>query len=165
MNRTLPLTLIVAVGLLVAACLLAMSASVHAQEGTEYTKSDLQDIYVSFLKSEGYMASIDGDGDVTFKREGKEYFIGVDERDPQFFRLVIPNIWPIENEAERQKVLIAAHHSTAVAKCAKVFMVKDNVWVSIEIFVNSPEDFRPLFNRSISALQTGVGSFVEKMRE
>ena len=46
-----------------------------------------------------------------------------------------------------------------------MFTVKENVWVAAELFVNKPEDFKPLFNRCISAIQTGMLSYVTKMSE
>ena len=96
----------------------------------------------SNLSAEGYRPSIDGDGDVKFKREGRTYFIIVSEKDPEFFRLVLANIWEIENDVERSRVLQAADHSNAASKVSKVYIVKDNVWVCVELFVAAPEDFR-----------------------
>jgi len=140
-------------------------SSIHAQEEREFTKADLQDLYVSFLKREGYNPSIDDDGDVAFKSEGKNYFISIDEKDPQFFRLVFPAFWKIEDESERKAVSQAALHSSTVTKCAKVFVVKDNVWASIELFLAKPSDFEPIFSRSLSALRAGVKNFAEKMQQ
>ena len=166
MTTTIRLSLIAALFLVVATYVFRAQSPLIAQEPTtQYSKSDLQDLYVAYLKKEGYLPLVDGDGDVQFKLEGRSYFIAVDAKDPQLFRLVFPNFWKIENEAERQKVLIAANHATGLTKVAKVFMVKDQVLASIEIFVESPEDFQPVFKRSISALKGSVENFATKMRE
>ena len=129
------------------------------------SKEQLQRLYVEYLSAEGYRPSIDGDGDVKFKREGRTYFIIVSEKDPEFFRLVLANIWEIEGDVERSRVLQAADHSNAVSKVSKVYIVKDNVWVCVELFVAAPEDFRGVFQRSMSAMETGVSNYVERMRE
>ncbi|MEZ6067482.1 MAG: YbjN domain-containing protein [Planctomycetaceae bacterium] len=142
----------------------AAPAPVAAQDGG-YTKEQLQEIYMQFLKEEGYVPHVDEDGDVVFKAEGRTYFIGVNEKDPEFFRLVFPFFWEIESEAERTKAFSACNHANLETKVAKVFVVKDNTWASVELFVQSPEDFKPLFKRSLSAIKVSVDSFAEKMRE
>ena len=152
----------------VKACLLAtFSALVFAanagaaqDEGTE-----LQRLYQTYLADEGYRPSIDADGDVRFKREGNNYFIAVSDDDPEFFTVVLPNIWPIDDDAERTRVLAAADASNAKSKVSKVYTVKDDVWVSVELFVKRPEDFKGVFERAMSALDNGTDNFVSKMRE
>jgi hypothetical protein len=129
------------------------------------TKSSLQNLYMDYLKNEGYRPEVDSDGDVEFKREGLTYFIVVDPDDPECFRLVLANIWKIDDEAERQKVLASADYSNAKSKVSKVYTVKDNVWVSIEILVAHPEDFKAVFKRSLSALTNGEQNFTEDMRK
>ena len=108
---------------------------------------------------------MDDDDDVRFKAEGRLYFIAIDDEDPQFFRLVFPNFWSIEDADERQKVLVAASHATMKTKVSKVFVVRDNVWASVELFVGQPVGVQPVFKRSLSALQAGVRAFAESMRE
>ncbi len=122
-------------------------------------------MFFDFLVSEGYRPEIDEDGDVLFRREGRVYLILVDEDDDEFFRLVFPNFWSIDNEFEREKAEKAALYASAKTKVAKVFTVRDNVWASIEMFCSPLENFKPVFERSIRALNVAVQSFAEKMRE
>lgn len=129
------------------------------------SKAELQRLYKDFLTEEGYKPELDSDGDVRFKREGKTYVIIIDAKDPEFFRLVLPNIWEIESEAERVQVLVAADASNAKSKVSKVCTMGDNVWVSIELFVGQPEDFKKVFTRALGALDNGVINFVVKMKE
>lgn len=129
------------------------------------SKQQRADMYKNYLTEEGFSPKIDSDGDVVFKYEGKSYCIMVDENDEEFFRLIFPNFWSIENEEERNKVLMAAAYSTARTKVAKIFTVRDDTWASIEMFCSPPEAFKIAFRRCVSALQTGVNNFLEKMRE
>lgn len=145
--------------------LLSLLAKQVETSGSVSKESDLQNMYIRYLTDEGYKPKVDKDGDVQFKHESKVYFISVDERDPEFFRIVLAGIWSIESELERQKVLVAADHSNATSKVAKVFTLRDRVWVSIEVFLSKPEQFRQIFKRSMSALQNGVIEFVKKMKE
>jgi hypothetical protein len=134
-------------------------------QNTSDKKKELQRLYVGFLTDEGYKPEIDSDGDVRFKYEGKTYFIQVTEADPEFFRLVLANIWSIDSETERAQVMTALDYSNARSKVTKAHSVKDNVWVCVELFVADPADFKGVFKRSLSALQNGVANFVTKIRE
>ncbi|MGU5695448.1 T3SS (YopN, CesT) and YbjN peptide-binding chaperone 1 [Aeromonas veronii] len=120
---------------------------------------------MSYLTYEEYKPEIDSDGDVRFKRDGNVYYIDVNERDPEFFRIVLANIWPIESDKERSQVLMAASDANAISKVSKVFTVENDVWVSIDLFVRRPEDFKDVFTRSMSALDNGVRNFAKRMKE
>ena len=122
-------------------------------------------LYHNFLAEEGYRPVIDKDGDVTFKVEGRIYFIQIFEDDDLFFRVCFPNFWEIESDEERQKVLKASNIATRTSKVAKIFTVEDNVWASVELFIGDPDAFKLVFARCLSALQNCVRSFTEKMRE
>ncbi len=79
-----------------------------------------------------------------------------DENDEEFFRLVYPGFWSIESELEREKAQRALT-ATAQTKVAKVFLVCDNTWASIEMFCSPPEVFRTAFHRSLRALRRRWG--------
>jgi len=122
-------------------------------------------MYRSFLAEEGYAPKIDNDGDVLFKFEGGTYFIAVSEKDEVFFRIVFPNFWPIESEQERVRALLAAASATAETKVAKVFLVRDDTYASIEMFCSPPDTFKPVFRRCLNALRASVEHFREKMQD
>jgi hypothetical protein len=145
---------------------IAFTTSAFSQKGgKELTTEQLQKMYQEFLSDEGYKPELDEDGDVRFKREGKTYFINVEASDPECFRVVLANIWPIESEDERKQVMVAMDHCNAQAKVAKAYMVKDNVWVAIETFIAKPEDFKVIFQRSLSALDHGVSLYATRIRQ
>jgi hypothetical protein len=129
------------------------------------TRQDLQRLYVEYLSDQGYKPEVDGDGDVVFRAEGISYCISVDEKDIQYFRVVCPNYWKIESDDERAEALEALSHSNARCKVAKSYILRGQVWSSVEIFVERPTAFKVLFARSLSALQFGVRTFADKMRE
>ena len=129
------------------------------------SREEFQRMYSDFLRDEGYKPVVDDDGDVRFKYEGKTYFIQVSENDPQYFRIAFANFWPIENEKELGQAFVAANDSNMKSKVSKVLIIRENVWVSLEIFVGHPDDFKQVFSRSMSALNNGVDGFVKKMRE
>ena len=129
------------------------------------TKQERTEMYRAFLAEEGYAPKVDEDGDIVFKCEGKTYVILVEDKDAEFFRLAYPNFWSIDSEAERAKVAEASLHATTQTKVVKVFPIKDNTWAAIEMFCSPPEAFKPVFQRSLSALRSGVEAFRSKMNE
>ena len=134
-------------------------------EKTRPAKVEFAQIYLDYLREQGFRPETDKDGDVVFKVEGKTYLIIVDEDDLNYFRLVFPNFWEIESDEEHQKVLAAVDQASSKTKVAKVYTTpQNNVWASVEIFLPKPESFAPIFERSLNALQACVASFVEQMR-
>jgi hypothetical protein len=136
-----------------------------AQEPSSWTAEALQAMYMEHLHELKFSSEVDEDGDVRFVHEARTYFISVDAKDPSCFRLVLANIWPIESEEERTKVMRAMDRCNALAKVTKAYLVRDNVWVAVETFLPKPEDHREVFQRSLAALAHGVGIFARAMRE
>lgn len=128
------------------------------------TRQERLDLYHEILEQEGYRPTIDKDGDLMFKIEGKTYFVFAEEDDAEFFRLVFPNFWAIENEDERARAYVAAHDATAQTKVAKVFVVNDDTWACLELFCDPPETVKTVLTRGIAAVQAAVDTFAQIMR-
>jgi hypothetical protein len=47
---------------------------------------------------------------------------------------------------------------------SKTFVVENDTWACVELFLVKPDDFKPLFYRSLDAIDNGVKNFVGKMR-
>jgi hypothetical protein len=136
--------------------------SLHAQ--TTKSKKSLQRMYNSYLTENGYNPRVDSDGDILFTYEGRSYYIFVNENDAEFFRLVLPNIWSIESESERRKVLAAVDEASRKTKVAKAYTMNDNVWISVEAYIPEPENFQHTFRRSLRAMDSARQTFTEYMR-
>lgn len=145
---------------LFAALLLLGSTVVFAQD---YSESELQNMYMDFLKDEGIEGWVDSDGDVQFEYNERNYFIEVNENDNEFFRVVLFNIWPIESNSEAVQVAFACDAVNREMKVAKAYTTSDNVWIACELFVGRPEHFKPVFMRCLSSIDSGVDKFVEEM--
>ena len=116
------------------------------------------------LAARNLTASIDKDGDVVFKRDGKTWIIFIDDADPTFFRIALPNFWPIEDEDERQRAFAACSHASCAVKVAKVFVVNDNIWASAELLLPDG-DWTAIFDRCLDTLDLVVSSFISQMRK
>jgi len=130
----------------------------------EWTREDLQNIYMEYLRHEGYVPSVDGDGDIQFKVAGDTYFIIVDENDLQFFQVymgfkmetILPEI-----------ALNAVNYSNRSSKVVKVAFSPDRKVISItaELLLNDPKDFIPVFSRAISLIQNAENNFISQVRD
>ena len=105
----------------------------------------------------------DGDGDVQFSYNDRTYFIEVNEDDNEFFRVVLPNIWPIESVSEGLQVVQACDEVNRSMKCTKAYVTNDDVWIAVELFLSSPDDFKGVFDRCLAAIEQGLETFVEEM--
>lgn len=125
----------------------------------------LAGIYVQFLEREGFRPDIDEAGDVMFRCEGRGYYLMVDDDDPGYFRLLFPNFWSIDSEAEHQRALLAAAEVTAEIKVAKVYVLGDDTQAAAEMFLADPADLARVFDRALGALQGAVRRFCEIMQD
>jgi len=121
------------------------------------------EVYAEFLRAEGFRPVVDDAGDLVFKCEGRYYCVTVDDDDPLYFRLVFPNFWGLESEAERHWARIAAAEVTAEFKVVKVYPQHDDMQAATELFLAADGDFRLVFERCIAALQGAVRRFCELM--
>ncbi len=128
------------------------------------TESELQQKFLTFLDRgmdiEGW---VDEDGDVQFEYNEKTYFIEVNESDPEFFRLVLFNIWPIESVSEQAQVYAAVDAVNRQQKVIKAYTTNDNVWIAMEVFLNDIDDYEAFLERGLKVIESGVEIFVEEM--
>lgn len=122
-------------------------------------------VYVRFLVGEGFDPQVDDAGDVLFQCDGNNYYLMVDDDDPGYFRLLFPDFWSIDSEAERQRALLAAAEVTAEIKVAKVYVIGDDTQAAAEMFLADPEDLGRVFDRALRALQGAVRRFCEIMQD
>jgi len=127
------------------------------------TKADLQSIYLGFLREEGYLPSVDADGDILFKVSGNNYFIIVDENDPQFFRIYTGvSLGAFSAEA----ALNAANYSNMRSKVAKVYIASDgrSAAINTELLLSDPQNFKPVLARALSLMRLAESIFFTRLR-
>ncbi len=124
-----------------------------------------QDYILEFLSNEGYRPSNDDEGDIEFKKEGSWYFITLFDNDEQYYRILKPTFWPIENAQELEWAWKASNKSTGGIKVAKVFVTDsfDNVAATAECFQPDVKAFTQVFGRLMSALSSVHNEFVDDM--
>ncbi|MCL2196875.1 MAG: YbjN domain-containing protein [Treponema sp.] len=135
-----------------------------AAQQPEYTKADLQSLYVEYLRNEGYLPSVDPDGDIKFKVGGDNYYIIVDENDLQFFQIYMGfSLGAVTPE----DALNAANLSNRRSKVVKVALSSDGTVASItaELLLDDPKNFIPIFSRAISLMRNAENNFMNQLKE
>lgn len=122
-------------------------------------------IYVEFLECEGYRPTLDDAGDVMFRCQGRCYFLMVDDDDPAYFRLLLPNFWSIDDDLEHRRALLAAADVTAEIKVAKIYVLGEDTQAAAEMFLADIHDLPKIFDRALRALQGAVHRFCELMQD
>jgi hypothetical protein len=137
---------------------------VTAQEDsrTEWTKENLQDMYMQYLRTEGYLPSVDEDGDIIFKVSGANYYIIIDENDLQFFQIYRGLKLPA---VDAEAAINAANFSNRHSKVAKVWISSDGSSVSIntELLLGNPNDFASVFTRALSVIRNAERNFFSQI--
>jgi len=125
----------------------------------EWTKSSLQNLYMDYLRIEGYTPSLTSNGDVLFKIAGENYVIEVSNDDLQYFSvyygLNLRNVTYTD-------ALYAANYASMRSKVAKLWIDTSDgltVWVEVQILLNNPRDFSTHFSRIVSILRNAISNF------
>jgi hypothetical protein len=107
------------------------------------------------------------DGQILFKRQvgpaDLTWLILVDANDPTFFRVTIPTVWQIEDPLERLRVIEAANEASARIKVAKVYVVDDYAWVSVELLLDKPQRAGKHLDRVLTLATDALLAFAEAM--
>lgn len=102
------------------------------------------EVVKEWLSNEGYKYEIDQDGDIHFRYQGKNmYFTVSQDQDDKFFRIIMPNIYQIEDD--RVKVLETCNMISRDIKVVKAFEVQGYMWLAIEMFVDSTPEINDYF--------------------
>lgn len=116
------------------------------------------------LQADGFNASIDEDGDLAFRYEGRHYALCFDNDDPLFSKLILPNIWELDSQQEFQRALAALDHLNRRLKLVKAFTVRDHIWLSVEMWMTDHGDWQQLLPRAIRAMSHALHLLSEQMR-
>ena len=120
-------------------------------------------LLADYLNSEGFPASIDSDGDIIFKSEGLDYALCFDRKDANFAKLILPNIWEINEQAELHQALIQLDNINRKLKVVKGHTVKDTVWLTVEFFYNDGAQITFFVKRMILLLAHAAMVFARGM--
>lgn len=123
------------------------------------------DYLLNYLASEGFPASFDDDGDITFKSEGLGFLICFDKDDADFAKVILPNVWQIDDQSELNQALFAIDNVNRKLKTVKAYTVKDTVWLAVEMFQSGQNDLSLFIKRIIRLLAYSARMFASGMQK
>lgn len=119
---------------------------------------------VSCLKSEGYPCSIDDDGDIVFKKEGKSCFVSVYDFNDGVYCKVFHLIKAGDlDEAETRKALHIADEVEGSLKFVRIFRTSSGKLFFIEVghWFTDISQFRSLFPVMMDVVMTARRQFLD----
>lgn len=120
-------------------------------------------LFQSYLSSIGVNVKEGNDTTISFENNELQYLFMVDNADPYYFRLLLPNVVSVSEE-NKSKITQLVTASNAKFKVAKAIILNDNVWISAEQFVYSKDNINDLFNRVLHLLETFIGDFRKELK-
>ncbi|MDR0638395.1 MAG: hypothetical protein LBG27_05775 [Spirochaetaceae bacterium] len=130
------------------------------------SKEQRLEIYARAIKVNGYSPRI-LDGDIIeFRRDGLYYYVGMEDREPEFVQLVFPAFWEIDSRNEQERAAKAASYASGRSKGAKVYLSNEyetDVSIAVDLYVPNPDDFAVHFPRMLMMIDTGAGHFEDQM--
>lgn len=103
---------------------------------------------------------------ITFEYNGLYYLFVHENSDPNYFRLIVPNLYKATDEVDLTKYKELVNTINLKFKVAKSFVTTDDtVWISVEQFVYSVDNISFLFERSLVLLDLIVIQFREELNK
>jgi hypothetical protein len=129
----------------------------------DYTKEELQEVYVDYLSTEGYKPVVnEAAGFIEFKYEGSTFILTVDETDTTYFALYVI-FWSIDGPKEYNTALSVANSVNSSVKVSKVFLAKTAAIAAVEICLPKLKDYEVIFERSLKTLHQTANQFVKEI--
>lgn len=132
----------------------ALSALAELNNSQQSLRSNI----MTFLKEEGYMPTIDGDGDLQLKIQGKTYYVSVSESDASPMYVRLSRYFNYPSDYSRIEVKVAAAE-LSLYKTVKVLCLDSQVLFQTEMYVQEPEAFKYAFFKMVSQLQSACNDF------
>lgn len=126
--------------------------SIDAQDKFNAEQLKLRAGIESFLREEGFVPEIDTDGDITFKKEGEQYFVLIDNRDVFPFYLSISKFYKYDDKYTRQKISEKLD-ALNLKKAVKVILYDGYFILQSEMFLVDAESFKFVFYKLLSQLE------------
>lgn len=129
------------------------------------TQKPLQDQYVSYLNDKGYSPEIDKDGDIMFSYNDKRYYITLDLKDPQFFRVARLANLKLSTPTNITKAKEICHDLTRNLKVTKVYWSNGQLWCSSEQYLANSEDYKDIFDRTLRLTESAYNQFAKAWKD
>ena len=134
-----------------------------AQKNSHLTKTSHVDYLLTYLLNEGFPATTDADDDIVLKFEGLDFALCFDKDDPEFAKLILPNVWEIKDQPELNQALLMLDNVNRKIKMVKGYTVKDTVWFAVEVMQSEQVQLAVFIKRFIRVLAHAARLFAAGM--
>ena len=137
-----------------------LTAISFAQSKQTPTQKRLQNDIVNFLKEKGFSPSIDKDGDVEFKSEGKTHWISILSESPFFIEIFkMGSSLEGKNGLNRNIAIKACNGVNAELPVINAHCDDKDVWFYIELYITSSEEFKSVFEKYLEIMSKSEPTF------
>ncbi len=137
---------------------LCLCPAVQAQKQLTAAQQRVQNSIKSFLRTEGYMPSVDlSDNSLQFKKGGNTYWVYVEESGPFYITTQMNGYQTSSNELSA--AILAANRCNSKKKAAKVYVTDTSTVFVVEQFCSSAEEYTKVFERVMSVLASAQEQF------
>lgn len=127
-------------------------------------KLQMQSKFIQYLSSKNLAFQNNVEEQITFKYENLNYLFVYDSSDSNFFRLLLPNIYSIENNTNECNEIVNNFNYTY--KVVKAIVTSTNqIWLSVEQFVYSEENIELMFERCVMLLKATISLIHKTINE
>lgn len=121
------------------------------------------ELVLNFLRQQGFLPEVDPDNNnIEFKYQMSTYVYFENDDDPEFFQLLMPNIFDV-TEDNRDLVLETINKVNQTMKVAKACIINDNVWLIFETLLDSTPDVGDIIPRGLRILQSTREEFYDQI--
>lgn len=117
--------------------------------------------FKKYLETKGVTPTAEVEEQLIFNLDGLSYIFVYETSDTNYFRIILPNIFKIEDEKSRYDALV--NDVNQIYKVAKATISNESmIWISVEQFVYSHEGMDLLFERCFASLKGVIEYFREQ---
>ena len=139
--------------ILITCCFTTICFSQNDQELKEQVKEEVRVSYMNYLEEQGYKPEVDEDGDVTFKFEGKRYYLYV--KTDRVFTLV-RFLSDDDSCSERSQKAISKTSGSFYNISIHALLSCKSISFSSRSFLKEKDDWKDFFTVSLNSVKNSI---------
>ena len=120
-----------------------------------------------YLKNQGLNPVVDSKTTLVVTYDERTYWVDVYEDDEQYYSIVAPNFWKIDNVLSLLNAYKACSIVSLKSKVAKAYVnaESDDVWIRVSTYHDTIDEFNSVVLRYLKAAKFARQNFIETMEE
>lgn len=130
----------------------------YAEKSFSAEQLALRNSLKSFLQSEGFVPTIDSDGDIKFKRNGDTYYILVSDNNKSPMYIKLAKYFNYSETVTKTKINLYAAEVN-LYKMAKLTALDNSYSIGAELFLTSSSAFTTIFYKLLDVMDDAESEF------